>query len=193
MKNSCGNSNTNKNCQYAWYCIDGGTDRIAMGMLKKLGEANKPKLGKTVTRITPSPDGRTMIVTYCDQHGTPTTKKYSQVICTVPLGCLASIDVSDSSLSYTQKTAIRALNYDASTKVALKFKTRWWEDREFMGDNTIVGGVSSTDLPVRTVVYPSYGLNVKTSGKPPGVMIASYTWAQDARVCRVFLLYAHLK
>ena len=150
-----------------------------MGMLSKLKEGNKPKLGRTVTRIAPSSDNNEMQVTYRSQDGSLSTQTYCQVICTVPLGCLATIDTTECSLSYTQKTAIRALDYDAATKVALKFKTRWWQDPVIMKGNTIVGGISSTDLPIRTVVYPSYGLNVSN---PPGVMIASYTWSQDARV-----------
>ena len=32
---------------------------------------------------------------------------------------------------------------------------------------------------IRTVVYPSYGFN--TTGPAPGVMIASYSWLQDAQ------------
>ena len=106
-------------------------------------------------------------------------KAYSQVICTVPLGCLAAIDIPTDDLSYMKRLAIRALNYDTSTKIALKFKSRWWEDPAIMGDRTITGGVSSTDIPIRTCVYPSYGFDA--TGPVTGVMLASYTWAQDAQ------------
>lgn len=78
-----------------------------------------------------------------------------------------------------QRTAIRSLNYDTSTKIALKFESRWWEDPAVMGDRTIKGGRSSTDLPIRTCVYPSYGF--KATGKVPGVILASYAQAQDAQ------------
>lgn len=82
------------------------------------------------------------------------TREYSQVICTVPLGCLAAVDfphVDD--LSYTKRLAIRSLSYDTSTKVALQFKTRWWENPEVMpGGKIIRGGVSTTDLPIRYVI-----------------------------------------
>ena len=108
-------------------------------------------------------------------------KAYSQVICTVPLGCLAAIDIPTDDLSYMKRLAIRALNYDTSTKIALRFATRWWEDPNIMPEGrTIKGGISSTDLPIRTCVYPSYGFSA-TSGPLPGVMLASYTWAQDAQ------------
>jgi monoamine oxidase len=112
--------------------------------------------------------------------GSKSEKRYSQVICTVPLGCLAAIDIPRDDLSFMQRQAIRSLNYDTSTKIALKFATRWWEDPKIMGaGRTIQGGISSTDLPIRTCVYPSYGFNAR--GQVPGVMLASYTWAQDAQ------------
>lgn len=104
---------------------------------------------------------------------------YSQVICTVPLGCLAAIDTTQCELSYMQKMAVRTLNYDTSTKVALKFDKRWWEDGQIMNGRTIEGGSSSTDIPIRTCVYPSYGLNC--GAEAPGVLLASYSWSQDAQ------------
>ena len=116
----------------------------------------------------------------CHADGTTVKKEYSQVICTAPLGCLADIEIPVDDLSYLQRMAIRSLNYDTSTKIALKFESRWWEDPKVMGEGrTIKGGISSTDLPIRTCVYPSYGF--KATGKVPGVMLASYTWAQDAQ------------
>lgn len=47
-------------------------------------------------------------------------------------------------------------------------------------DQPIQGGISSGDIPIRTCVYPSYGLNVPSNNRP-GVLLASYTWSQDAQ------------
>lgn len=109
-------------------------------------------------------------------------QNYSQVICTVPLGCLAVIDIPTNDLREQQQTAIRALSYGTSTKVALRFPTRWWEDPAVMAGLPIQGGISSTDLPIRTCVYPSYGIdhNVPLANRP-GALLASYTWGQDAQ------------
>ena len=94
---------------------------------------------------------------------------------------MAAIDFPNADdLSYTQRLAIRTLKYDTSTKIALRFEKRWWEDPKVMGERTIKGGISSTDLPIRTCVYPSYGWNVNEVDKLPGVLLASYTWSQDA-------------
>ncbi|CAG8815009.1 4350_t:CDS:1, partial [Racocetra fulgida] len=63
--------------------------------------------------------------------------------------------------------------------------TRFWEKSplETGGLQTtsnvgIVGGASSTDLPVRTIVYPSYYQGLPANGS--GVLLASYTWGNDA-------------
>lgn len=156
-----------------WKCIDGGSDHLIRGMLKKL--KTQPQLGQRVTKIrrVESSNGANMEVTTGSG-----TRRYSHVISTAPLGCLAAIDTEGCELLYSQKQAIRALHYDASTKIAIKFEKRWWEDPAVMGGNVIKGGQSSTDLPIRTCVYPSYGLSCSGA---PGVLLASYTWAQDAR------------
>ncbi|KAF7302450.1 Amino-oxidase domain-containing protein [Mycena chlorophos] len=164
---------------YSWYCIDGGSDHIVEAMVEQLPEARRPRLNCRVTKIE-SIAGE-MQVTYRGTDGLHTVETFSQVICAIPLGSLQSIDFPNlDDLSYMKRLAIRSLQYDTSTKVALKFKKRWWQDPEIMGgpDRIIRGGVSSTDLPIRKVVYPSFGLDVKDA---PGVLIASYSWSQDAQ------------
>uniref|UniRef100_D8PKZ2 Amine oxidase domain-containing protein n=1 Tax=Schizophyllum commune (strain H4-8 / FGSC 9210) TaxID=578458 RepID=D8PKZ2_SCHCM len=158
---------------YSWYCIDGGSDIITRKMISII--STEPLTEKRVTNLASTPKG--MAVTY--QKSGATTTEYSQVICTVPMGCLAGIDIPVGDLSYLQRMAIRSLNYDTSTKIALKFESRWWEDPKIMPHGPIKGGMSSTDLPIRTCVYPSYGFS--SSGQVPGVLLASYTWAQDAQ------------
>jgi len=94
------------------------------------------------------------------------------VISTIPLGCLQTVGL-DVPLSYNAKVAIRCASYMDSTKVGIKFKSRWWQNPPV----SIVGGLTNTDRPTRCVVYPSYGINDPTA---PAVMIASYNWSQDA-------------
>lgn len=120
-----------------------------------------------------------MKVTIRNDDGTLCTREYSQIISTTTLGCLQTVDTDNAGLSYSQREAIRTLYYDASTKIGIKFEKRWWQDPEVMGHGkTIKGGESSTDLPIRVFVYPSYGVDCPDA---PGVLIASYAWAQDAR------------
>ncbi|KAG8992707.1 hypothetical protein FRB94_013459 [Tulasnella sp. JGI-2019a] len=167
-----------------WYCLDGGSDRLIMAMEEKVGGASIVQrnkrvldirtLSSTKTKATlQQNDPKVMLVTV--EGDAP--RRYSQVINTAALGCASVMDLTGANVSYAHSTAIRSLAYTASTKVAVKFKMRWWEDESTMKGNEIVGGVTSTVLPVRTVVYPSYGINVKDA---PGVLIASYNFSQDA-------------
>ncbi|KIY73413.1 hypothetical protein CYLTODRAFT_428506 [Cylindrobasidium torrendii FP15055 ss-10] len=151
---------------FDWYCIDGGSDHFTSRMARLLKP--EPVLGARVTKMESV--GNEMEVTFV--HGDEVKiKVYSQVISTVPLGCLAAIDIPKHSnrdpLSYMQRQAIRSLNYDTSTK-----------DPAIMGDRVIQGGISRSDLPIRTCVYPSYGFGVTSVS---GVILASYTWGQDAQ------------
>ncbi|KAM0354983.1 hypothetical protein ACHAPU_000827 [Fusarium lateritium] len=114
---------------------------------------------------------------------TTKTKAYDMVFNTTAMGPLQRMDiqglVSGFGLPATQKkilTGIRALSYDRACKVAIKFKTRWWKGMyQSSKDHVTIGGVSSTDLCVSNVVYPSWD-----DGDKPAVLMVSYSWAQDA-------------
>ncbi|KAG9309109.1 hypothetical protein JVU11DRAFT_11003 [Chiua virens] len=100
------------------------------------------------------------------------TKRYSHVISTLPLPVLRTVDMNDAGLTVMQRNSLRGLDYGPSVKIAVLFKTNWWTTK--LG---IIGGQSFTDLPIRTIVYPSYGVDSDT---PPKVLIASYSWTADA-------------
>jgi len=59
------------------------------------------------------------------------------------------------------------LHYDFSCKLALKFNNRFWEK-----DENIFGGSSSTDNPLRTIVYPSNGAS--KTGDAAGILMVIY-------------------
>ncbi|OSX59667.1 hypothetical protein POSPLADRAFT_1048165 [Postia placenta MAD-698-R-SB12] len=154
----------------SWYCIQGGSEEIARRMAARLQPGTILR-GKRVTAIAPlieSTDTPTSInVTVAGGE----SYTYDHVISTMPLSCLGLVDTTQCGLSWPIQMAIRALHYDASVKVAIKFSYRWWEQSPFLQS----GGSSSSDRPTRVVVYPSYGI-----GGDDGTMIVSYTWSQDA-------------
>ena len=88
------------------------------------------------------------------------------------MSCFYQMDISGLGLSEDVYTGIRTLSYDRSCKVAIAFNHPWWDNYSATAD----GGTSSTDLPIRTVVYP----NRNDGGQSPAVLFASYKWAQDA-------------
>lgn len=94
------------------------------------------------------------------------------VIVTAPFPALQFIDF-EPALSYNKRRAITELHYDSATKVLLEFNHRFWED----GPHGWRGGGSITDGPNRFIYYPSHSPQ-RSRG---GIILASYTWADDAR------------
>ncbi|CAG8757183.1 14832_t:CDS:2 [Gigaspora margarita] len=120
---------------------------------------------------------------YWKENGESKNDIFDKVIVTCPLGVVRQWDLSEINIGldkndefYHKRRAIRELNYDKSAKVFLKFKTRFWET----GSRCIVGGSSTTDLPIRTVVYPSCYFDNNIPVCNPAILLASYTWANDA-------------
>lgn len=92
-----------------------------------------------------------------------------RVICTVPFPVLRTIEVRPS-LDRGKQKAIRQLNYHASTKVLFQVRRRFWEQ-----EDGIRGGATVTDLPIRRMNYPTPDPSTER-----GVLLASYSWGQDA-------------
>ncbi|KAI5850492.1 hypothetical protein DFP73DRAFT_524230 [Morchella snyderi] len=161
-----------------WFCIEGGTGKVTEALLKKI--KTQPEMYTSATRIAlrrdPSGDEKNkMLVDMVSPLGRTETREYDTVFNTTTLACAARIDLTGAELHPAQKDAIRGLHYDASCKVGIRFKTAWWITR----CDITQGGAASSDLPLRTCVYPSY--NLKDDHSAPTVLLASYTWAQDAQ------------
>ncbi|CAG8689181.1 hypothetical protein GLOIN_2v1834010 [Rhizophagus irregularis DAOM 181602=DAOM 197198] len=109
-------------------------------------------------------------------------KNYDRVIVTCPFGvvCQWELDKLDNceKIDILKRRAIRELNYDNAAKIFLRFKSRFWEDPKKTDNKCIVGGNSSTDLPIRKVIYPSYYVGDPIDKE--AILLGSYTWANDA-------------
>jgi hypothetical protein len=168
--------------------LRGGSKVFIEEMYSKI--SNKPpKPPRRVTKIEPTlvPTCKPLLVTATigatdgqplTEHMEESKTSYDYVISTIPLGALRYVDMDTCNLSYAQWEGIRTLRYDSSCKVGIKFTCRWWEDSKFLPLGSIVGGQSKTDRVIRTVVFPSYGV---CNPDADAVMIASYTWSQDAQ------------
>jgi monoamine oxidase len=107
------------------------------------------------------------------------------LLVTVPFSALRFIEVAPQ-FSYEKRRAIIELHYDSATKVLLEFSERFWEwdeaewRRRLPGDeyrgHGSFGGGSITDTPNRFIYYPSHTVE----GSSGGVILASYTWADEA-------------
>jgi monoamine oxidase len=100
------------------------------------------------------------------------TEEYDYAVVTVPFSKVRLWKTPRYSSLLSR--AISTLNYAQSCKVALHYKTRFWESQE----NPIFGGCGSTDISgLGSVCYPAYELN----STRPGVILASYVSGTAAR------------
>ena len=90
-------------------------------------------------------------------------------ICTIPFPVLRTVEAL-TPFSHEKQRAIRQLNYHASSKVLMQVRNRFWEE-----EDGILGGATVTDLPIRRMNYPT-----PDPSSTRGVLLASYTWGQDA-------------
>ena len=144
--------------------IVGGMDRLPKSFLPELWP--HLRFGSKVTSIAQDSEGVT--IQYQNAAGRNLLRA-DHAIVTLPFSVLRHIEVSPP-LSRGKQRAIRQLYYDASTKIVLQTRSRFWETND-----GIFGGGSVTDMPVRTVYYPDHG---RETGR--GVLLASYTWGEDA-------------
>jgi monoamine oxidase len=91
-------------------------------------------------------------------------------IITIPFAVLRHVECLKP-FSRPKQQAIRQLHYDASAKILFQCRRRFWEE-----DDGIFGGGTVTDLPIRIMFYPDHS---RETGR--GVVLASYTWSEDAQ------------
>lgn len=85
-----------------------------------------------------------------------------------------------------QEMAVRDVRYVEVTKVLLQYKTRWWEKifdaKETNPDNKGTNGGFVCDLPIRYTMFPVTKGNDQTKNSERGVIMAAYTFEQDATI-----------
>ncbi|KAF3023150.1 hypothetical protein E8E14_013967 [Neopestalotiopsis sp. 37M] len=181
-----------------WWCISGGTQTVPRTMASKISE--KVQFNSQVVAInanvqdhmkTPKeyvPLTLTIDKSYPNDPQADHQRRkedYLAVFNSTTLAAMQRMDLQNAGLLWGTKQAIRSLGYGASCKVAIKFKTPWWQLEPY---NINKGSVSRTDLPLRVCVYPSYNIEAlegperwEHSKHQPSVLLCSYTWGQDAQ------------
>jgi monoamine oxidase len=154
-----------------WYRVENGMTTLVDALCAVI--ATKPTLETEVKSIAMDANKK-VDVTFKDKAGVIQTQKYKAVFSSTSLGALQRIKLKGLG-STKQLDAIRNLAYDTSCKVAIKFKSAWWITK---GGMTPKGGVSTNDLAIRAVAYPPW--TDTDDPNSPTVIIASYTWHQDA-------------
>jgi len=145
--------------------VDGGMDHLPRAFLPDL--RRRIHFGAKMVAIDQTPDS--VVVHYQTAAGrTQVTGDYA--IITIPFAVLRHVECLKP-FSRSKQQAIRQLHYDASAKILFQCRRRFWED-----DDNIFGGGTVTDLPIRVMFYPDHS---RDTGR--GVVLASYTWSEDAQ------------
>jgi monoamine oxidase len=138
----------------------GGMEQVAKGFERAAGHL--VRLNSKVTQIHQDEKGVT--IDYVDtKSGAKLQASADWCVCTIPLSILSQIPIN---VGPELDAAIHAVPYLPGLKVGLQFKRRFWEQ-----DEQIFGGITSTDLPIGSISYPSYGYGAKG----PGVLLAAYS------------------
>jgi monoamine oxidase len=138
----------------------GGMDMIGKAFARELGDVIR--YDSKVIRIQQGGDGVTVSYVSATKPEAVQVAKADWCVCTIPLSILSQIPID---VGAPMKAAIDAVPYLSAVKIGLQFKRRFWED-----DEAIYGGISYTDLPIRQIAYPNYGLN--RGGR--GVLLGAY-------------------
>lgn len=140
------------------------------------------KKGHNVTGIYLSDYRNKVVLKYHNNsYGADAADIFDYVICTIPLTALRTVEVKPF-FSNNKMQAIMEQNYIDAMKSLFLCNRRFWERNTDYGN--IIGGISFTDLPIQSIIYPSDHntcLEQETcSSEEPGVLNASYNLAQNS-------------
>eukprot|EP01088_Endostelium_zonatum_P016527 TRINITY_DN4507_c0_g1_i1.p1 TRINITY_DN4507_c0_g1~~TRINITY_DN4507_c0_g1_i1.p1 ORF type:complete len:752 (-),score=187.77 TRINITY_DN4507_c0_g1_i1:11-2266(-) len=194
--------------KYSWRLIRGGTSRLSDSVATWLRDRQDKvgiETGRIVIKIKEALGGSKIQIGHAEtltaevdkqnsvdaEAGRSTeTTTFDHVICTTTLPMLRTMQIDWALVNPSVNMALRSLRYEHSVKIGFAFTKRWWEDQEFMktkSNHARVGGLATTDLHIRTIVFPSYGYPewkpnhaLEPNKELPGVMLVSYCWSIDA-------------
>ncbi|KAI8149700.1 flavin-containing amine oxidoreductase-domain containing protein [Fennellomyces sp. T-0311] len=148
-----------------WRTVQGGMDRITQALAQFV--RHKVSYNTKITKLAYEENNK-ISVQWKESSAFDAEyqrKLFDKVIVSVPFSIVRMWHLPPE-LPYSLRRAIENLGYGQACKVALEFKTRFWEHY----DKPIIGGCDITDLKSEFVCYPSN--NLGSDG--PGVMLASY-------------------
>jgi hypothetical protein len=147
-----------------WMTIDGGMNRLPQAMAYLVGYSNIT-FGARVTSIEVTNNDQVRIT--ASGYNGSVNPTFDRIILAIPPAALKMI-ADRPRWSVDKEVAIRSMHFEALYKMGMRFKTRFWER---VTPKASKGGQSTSDLPIRWIVFPSNGI-----GKDgPGVLLV-YAW-----------------
>lgn len=147
-----------------WKTIDQGMSRLPQAMAYLVGYSNIT-FGARVTGLEVTDDDRVSIA--ATGYEGSVSAKFDRVVLAIPPAALRVI-INRPRWSVDKEMAIRSMHFEALYKIGMRFKTRFWER---VKESPCAGGQSTTDLPIRWIVFPSNGIGEDG----PGVLLV-YAW-----------------
>ncbi len=141
----------------------------------------KINFGHNITGIYQNSSESKVILRYNSTCKTNIYEEFDYVICAIPFSTLREIDIKPFFRNQKMQ-AIRELFYSDSFKAAFFCNRRFWEENTVYG--RMNGGISFTDLPIQSIIYPSDHIQCtepfSCSPLEPGVLVSSYNVNQDS-------------
>ncbi|HIU77521.1 MAG TPA: FAD-dependent oxidoreductase [Candidatus Pelethocola excrementipullorum] len=177
------------------YRIDGGMINLPYAFYRSLISPNPReydiasdllgnvdiKLGHIITGIYQQSSKNKVILRYDSDYIKDAYQEFDYMICTIPFSTLREVDI-EPFFTNQKMRAIEELFYPDSFKAAFLCNRRFWEENTIYG--MMNGGISFTDLPIQSIVYPSDHIQGTSplfySPLEPGVLVASYNVNQDS-------------
>ncbi|MDF2653856.1 MAG: amine oxidase [Bacillota bacterium] len=177
------------------YRISGGTLHLPMSFYNSL-MSNDPKeirfptyfLGKVelksrskISGIYMAQENEGVYLRCSSEKKGDTLEQFDYVICAIPFSTLREVDIKPFFRNQKMQ-AIKEYHYMDGQKTLFLCRKRFWEeDRDYGRMN---GGISVTDLPIQTIIYPPDHIRCKDSESctpdMPGVLTPSYNLGQDS-------------
>jgi monoamine oxidase len=141
----------------------GGMDMLAKALERQV----RPmiRFNTEVTEIRKTPNG--VRVVYKTKGGGTQEIRGDYCICNIPLSVLRTIP---SDFSPDMQAAIASVDYAVTGKAGLMFNRRFWEE-----DENILGGITSTNIGLSTIWYPSHDYLSKA-----GLVVGYYNFGTTA-------------
>lgn len=148
--------------QPTMFQVQGGNDRIAYALEEQL--ETSVHYQSIVREILHTDNG--VSIRY-QQNGEQKEMNGTYCICTIPLPVLNKIP---NNFAAEVKAAAAGIGYMDTSKVALEFDRRFWEE-----DDSVFGGISKTNMDITQIFYPSYNYLGKS-----GVLVGCYNFHNRA-------------